>query len=42
MSKTVKCPNCKSTNVIVVQGYALAVQYQCKVCRESFVREVKR
>lgn len=42
MSKVVKCPNCKDTNVFVVQGYALAVQYQCKECRESFVREVKR
>lgn len=39
--KTVKCPNCKSTNVIVVQSYVLAVQLQCKECRESFVKEAK-
>lgn len=39
--KIIKCPHCGSTNVIVVQSYVLAVQLQCKECRESFVKEAK-
>lgn len=39
--KVIKCPNCKSKEVVVVQGYALAVQLKCKECRFLFVKGVK-
>lgn len=40
--KTVKCPECKSTEVTVLQGYALAIACKCLRCRKLFVKEVKK
>lgn len=39
--KTVKCPECKSTEIAVLQ-YALAIACKCLKCRKLFVKEVKK
>ena len=39
--KTVKCEHCKSKEVRVVQGYALAVAFQCIKCNKYFVKGAK-
>lgn len=36
--KTVKCPKCGSTEITVLQGYALAVACKCIACRKLFVK----
>ena len=39
--KTVKCPECKSTEIAVLKGYALAIACKRLKCRKLFVKGVK-
>ena len=39
--KIVKCPHCKSKEIKVITGYAMAVHFRCKQCNKYFVMAKK-